>query len=216
MDDRKLLKAVRRHGLLSKSADGVPTAMRDDKPERGVSWGFFLIVVPVVLCIGVALGFGVSERVQERELLWRWLLGRSERTVDDVAYRYGQLWLKQLRLDASSTPILEGQLKIQREHLEHLGTAMLADEPVRSMDGGADTEIIFLNGTETAIAYYWIDHAGDEHYYGRIGPKSGVCQHSFEGHAWVVRNDEGEPLSMFYAVLPSTLAFVPDRRPTAE
>lgn len=208
MEDRKLLKAVRRHGLSSKSAHGVSAAMRDEH-ERGVSWGIFLVVVPVVLCIGVALGFGVSERVQERDLLWRWLLDRSERTVDDVAYRYGELWLKQLRLDAGSAPVLEGQLKIQRKHLERLGEAMLVDEPVRSMDGGADTEIIFLNGTETAIAYYWIDHAGDEHYYGRIGPQSGACQHSFEGHAWAVKNDEGETLSMFYAVLPSTLAFVP-------
>ena len=60
----------------------------------------------------------MSERVQERDLLWRWLLDRSERTVDDVAYRYGELWLKQLRLDAGSAPVLEGQLKIQRKHLE--------------------------------------------------------------------------------------------------
>ena len=58
MEDRKLLRAVRRHGLLSESAHGVPTAMRDEH-ERGVSWGFFLVVVPVVLCIGVALSVSV-------------------------------------------------------------------------------------------------------------------------------------------------------------
>ena len=29
---------------------------------RGVSWGVFLVVVVGVLCTGVALGFGVSER----------------------------------------------------------------------------------------------------------------------------------------------------------
>ena len=204
MEDRKLLTALRRQGLLSKPARGAPTAMHDEH-GRGVSWGAFLVVVVGVLGIGVALGFGVSERVQERELLWRWLLDRSERTIDDVAYRYGELWLKQLRLDASSSPFLEGQLETQREHLEHLGTAMLADEPVRSLDGGPETEIIFLNGTESEIVYYWIDQDVDEHYYGRVAPNSGACQHSFEGHAWVVKNDDGETLSVFYAVLPRTL-----------
>ena len=56
-----------------------------------------------VLFIGVAAGFGVSERIQQRELLWRWLLDRTERTVDDVTYRFGELWLKQLRLDVNSS-----------------------------------------------------------------------------------------------------------------
>lgn len=204
MEDRRLLKALRRQGPLSKPAHGAPEAVHDEH-GRGVSWAVFLIVVVGVLCIGVALGFGVSERVQERELLWRWLLDRSGGTIDDVAYRYGELWLKQLRLDASSSPFLEGQLKAQREHL---GTAMLADEPVRSLEEGPETEIIFLNGTESEIVYYWIDLDGDEHYYGRVAPKSGACQHTFEGHAWVVKDDDGETLSLLYAVFPRTLAFV--------
>ena len=207
MENRKLLKALRRQGPLSKPPHSTPEAVHDEH-GRGVSWAVFLIVVVGVLCIGVALGFGVSERVQERELLWRWLLDRSGRTVDDVAYRYGELWLKNLRLDASSSPFLEGQLEAQREHLEHLGTAMIADEPVRSVEGGPETEIILLNGTELEIVLYWIDQDGDEHYYGRVAPKSGACQHTFEGHAWVVRDNDGETLSLFYAVLPRTVVFV--------
>ena len=204
MEDRKLLKVLRRQGLVSKPAPGASAAVHDEH-ERGVSWGVFLVAVVVVMGIGVALGFGVSERVQERELLWRWLLDRSERTINDVAYRYGEVWLKQLRLDASSSPFLENQLKAQRAHLEHLGTAMLADEPVRSLEGGRETEIIFVNGTESEIVYYWIDRDGDEHYYGRVAPESGACQNTYEGHAWVVKNDAGETLSVFYAALPRTL-----------
>jgi len=205
----------RSSGLLSEPADA-PTAARDEH-GRGVSWAVFLVVVVGVLCIGVALGFGVSERVQERELLWRWLLDRSERTVDDVAYRYGELWLKQLSLDASSSPFLEGQLKAQRAHLEHLGRAMLAAEPAPATDqepslqstmGGSETEIVFVNGTESEIAYYWVDQDGFDHYYGRVASRSGACQHTFEGHVWVVKNAVGENLSVFRAALPSSLAVV--------
>ena len=204
MENQKLLKVLRQQGLVSKPARGASAAVQDEH-ERGVSWGVFLVAVVVVLGIGVALGFGVSERVQERELLWRWLLDRSERTIDAVANRYGEVWLKQLRLDAVASPYLESQLKAQREHLEHLGTAMLVDEPVRSQEGGPETEIIFVNGTETEIVYYWIDHDGDEHYWGRVAPESGACQDTYEGHAWVVKNDDGETLSVFYAALPGTL-----------
>ncbi len=89
------------------------------------------MVVIGVLCTGVALGFGVSERLQQRELLWRWLLDRSERTVDDVAYRFGELWLRQLRLDANSSDydVLESRIRTQREQLEHLERAMVDDQP---------------------------------------------------------------------------------------
>ena len=216
MEDRKLLKTLRRQGLVSKSTPGASAAVHDEH-ERGVGWGVFLVAVVVVLGIGVALGFGVSERVQERELLWRWLLDRSERTINDVAYRYGELWLKQLSLDASSSPFLEGQLKAQRAHLEHLGRAMLATEPAPATDqepslqstmGGSETEIVFVNGTESEIAYYWVDQDGFDHYYGRVAPRSGACQHTFAGHVWVAKNAVGENLSVFRAALPSSLAVV--------
>ena len=113
---------------------GVPATRDED--GRGVSWGVFLLVVAGVLCIGVALGFGVSERVQQRELLWRWLLERSDRTIDAVAYRYGELWLKQLRLDANSSDYdaLASRITIQREQLERLGTAMVDDEPAQAVN----------------------------------------------------------------------------------
>ena len=216
MDDRKLRKAIRRQGLLSRPAHGAPEAVHDEH-GRGVSWAVFLIVVFWVLCVGAALGFGVSERLQERELLWRWLLHRSERTIDDVAYRYGELWLKQLRLDPNTSPVLEGRLKAQRERLEQLGTAMLADEPapatnleldLRSTMGGTETEIVFVNGTEAEIAYYWVDEDGFDHYYGHVAAGSGACQHTFEGHVWVVKDGVGGTLSVYRATLLGNLAVV--------
>ena len=85
------------------------------------------MVVVGVLCLGIAAGFGVSERLQQRELLWRWLLDRSERTIEDVAYRFGELWLQQLRLDVNSPhyDALEARISTQRELLERLGREMV-------------------------------------------------------------------------------------------
>ena len=206
--------------------------------DRGkVSWGVFMLVVVGVLCIGVAAGFGVSERLQQRELLWRWLLDRSERTVDDVAYHFGELWLKQLRLDANSPhfDVLEARLRSERNHLERLGKAMVtaasaesgsecslnpgdrkrsrAFDPyllpnLRSADVGGETEIIFVNCTESEIAYYWLDRDGVERYYGHIAPQADAIQHTFECHVWVVKDTAASNLSVFRATRSISLAVV--------
>ena len=59
--------------------------------------------------------------------------------MDDVAYRFGELWLKQLRLDVNSpgAEVLEGWIRAEREHLEHLGRAMVADGTSASYGRGA-------------------------------------------------------------------------------
>ena len=204
--------------------------------DRGqVSWGVFMLVVVGVLCIGVAAGFGVSERLQHRELLWRWLLDRSERTLDDVAFRFGELWLKQLRLDANSPhfDVLDARLQTERTHLERLGKAMVADESgaecslypgdrkrspafdpyllpnLRSADVGGETEIIFVNCTESEVAYYWIDLNGVERYFGHVAPQTDVTQHTFEGHVWVVKDAAAyNNLSVFRATRSISLAVV--------
>ena len=199
-----------------------------------------MMVVIGVLCIGVAAGFGVSERVQQRELLWRWLLDRSERTIDDVACRFGELWLQQLRLDVNSPhyDALEARIWTQREQLERLGREMVSDEPtpecdlysgdrerlrvfdpyllpnLRSTGGGAETEIIFVNCTGSEIAYYWVDRDGVERYYGRIAPKSDAIQHSFEGHIWVAKNSADVNLSVFRAARSVSVALVTGEVPS--
>ena len=87
------MKGDRQSSARRRRLTDTPAGRRDG--DRGkVSWGVFMLVVVGVLCIGVAAGFGVSERLQQRELLWRWLLDRSERTADDVAYRFeGHVWV---------------------------------------------------------------------------------------------------------------------------
>ena len=211
-----------------------------DEDGRKISWGVFIMVVVGVLCIGIAAGFGVSERLQQRELLWRWLLDRSERTIEDVAYRFGELWLQQLRLDVNSPhyDALEARISTQRELLERLGREMVDDKPtpectaypgrwerlrvfdpyllpnLRSTRGGAETEIIFVNCTGSEIAYYWVDRDGVERYYGRIAPKSDAIQHSFEGHIWVAKNSADVDLSVFRAARSVSVALITGEVPS--
>ena len=79
---------------------------------------------------------------------------------------------------------------------------------LRSTDDGDDTMIVFVNCTESAVAYYWVDRDGIEQYYGSIEPKSDAVQHSFEGHMWVVRDGDGVGLSVFRAAESMSLAYV--------
>ena len=190
-----------------------------------------MLVVFGVLCTGVAAGFGVSERVQQREMLWRWLLDRSERTIDDVAYRFGELWLKQLRLDANSPhfAVLDARMRTERNHLERLGKALVADESgaecsqypggrqrlrafdpyllpnLRSANVGGETEI-FVNCTESEVAYYWVDRDGAERYYGHVAPRADVIQHTIEGYR------PHQDLSVFRAARSISLAVVTSGR----
>ena len=157
-----------------------------------------------------------------------------------MAYRFGELWLKQLRLNANSSDYaaLTSRIKTQREHLERLGRTMVDGEPtpataslsvvactqpsgprlrtfdpyllpnLRSTDIGGETEIVFVNCTDSEIDYYWVDRDGVGRYYGRVAPGSDVIQHTFDGHVWVVKNGAGVNQSVFRAARSVSLAFV--------
>ena len=79
---------------------------------------------------------------------------------------------------------------------------------LRSTDQGGETAIIFVNCTESEIAYYWVDRDGAERYYGRLAPNSEAIQHSFEGHVWVVKDNAASNLSVFRATRSISLAVV--------
>jgi dipeptidyl-peptidase-4 len=62
-----------------------------------------------------------------------------------------------------------------------------------------ETAIIFVNGTKTEIAYYWVDGEGEEKRYGKIAAGDFVNQHTYSGHIWLVKDANGDNLAVFRA-----------------
>jgi len=70
---------------------------------------------------------------------------------------------------------------------------------LKSADSQTETAIIFVNLTKTEIAYYWVDGAGKERHYGKVAAGDFVNQHTYVGHVWLVKDDEGSTLALFRA-----------------
>ena len=65
--------------------------------------------------------------------------------------------------------------------------------------GASDTEtaIIFVNGTDAEIIYYWVDGDGEERHYGKIAAGDFVNQHTYAGHIWLVKDADDGNLAVF-------------------
>ena len=70
---------------------------------------------------------------------------------------------------------------------------------LKSEGGDPETAIIFVNRTGAEIAYYWVDYAGNEKFYGKIVPNASVSQHTFAGHVWLIKDVSGRNLAVFRA-----------------
>ena len=84
--------------------------------------------------------------------------------------------------------------------------------------GGSDTEtaIIFVNLTDTEIAYYWVDGEGEERYYGKIPTGDFVNQHTYAGHIWLVKGAEADNLAIFRAKEKTGRALVGAEPPSTQ
>ena len=83
--------------------------------------------------------------------------------------------------------------------------------------GASDTEtaIIFVNGTEAEITYYWVDGEGEEKYYGKITAGDFANQHTCSGHIWLIKEANGNNLAVFRAEKKTGRALV-DPEPLTE
>ena len=70
---------------------------------------------------------------------------------------------------------------------------------LQSENDDTETAIIIVNGTETEIAYYWVDYEGNEKSYGKIAPDAFVNQHTYMGHVWLIKDVNGQNLAVFRA-----------------
>ena len=72
--------------------------------------------------------------------------------------------------------------------------------PNLTSDGSqTETGIIFVNFTEAAITYYWVDGAGEEKHYGKVAAGDYVNQQTYAGHVWLLKDANGDNLAVFRA-----------------
>jgi len=88
----------------------------------------------------------------------------------------------------------------------------------RSVNGGPETEIEFINRSEIDIELKWIDSSGKRHSYGRIAKGEQRKQHTFAGHVWLLCNRNGKAIAAVRneARMVATFMFKPDTWPIPE
>ena len=79
---------------------------------------------------------------------------------------------------------------------------------LKSGDGDTGTVVLFVNNTEAEIAYYWVDHEGNEKFYGKIVPGDFVNHQTYVGHIWLIKDVDGNNLAVFRAEIETGRALV--------
>ena len=95
--------------------------------------------------------------------------------------------------------------------LERLDLAQLPG--LKSSGGFVESEIIFVNRTGSDIFYYWVDYAGEERFFGRVGANTSVNQHTYTEHIWLVKDLNGVNLALFRAVAKTGQAIIGTEQP---
>jgi dipeptidyl aminopeptidase/acylaminoacyl peptidase len=111
---------------------------------------------------------------------------------DDTSFTYqkqlpegGTQWV---RVDA-----VTGEQSIVRRDEESGRGLGLRGGPLPSSQGSADdTYLEFDNRSGEAVELFWLDTGGRPQSYGMLDPGEKRSQHTFSGHAWMVRGESGE------------------------
>ncbi len=133
---------------------------------------------------------------------------RSLRFSDDAArchFRFaGKAW---------TYPLPSGPLEAGDEAFEATAASGVNGLPAeariaRSDGGGEPARIRFDNRLETKLQYFWVMSGGELRMYGTLD--SGQSKHveSYEGHAWLLKNDRGEAIASFVASSSEELATI--------
>ncbi len=86
-----------------------------------------------------------------------------------------------------------------------LGNALplqpVATGPRASSQGGAETEVTFVNDTKGPLELFWLDGQGERRSYGEIAAGQRRAQHTFAGHVWLLVDAKGRPMGVFQALV---------------
>ncbi len=90
--------------------------------------------------------------------------------------------------------------------------------PRASRRQGPRTSITFINQTKGKVELFWIDTRNERHSYGKLAPDSQRTQSTHSGHVWLVADEAGKTLAVFYTTADGGDAvidgskFVPDKK----
>ena len=81
---------------------------------------------------------------------------------------------------------------------------MLPGKPVAEAgsaqsEGGADTTILFRNGSQATVRLFWVSDPGHRTQYGTLKPGDERLQHTYTGHTWLVVADDGTEWMVYVA-----------------
>ncbi|RIV36183.1 hypothetical protein D2L64_20385 [Micromonospora radicis] len=68
---------------------------------------------------------------------------------------------------------------------------------LRSVSGGPETSIEFVNLRSRTVIVYWLNHHGQRRQYAVLPPGASYRQHTYVGHPWVVTDRRGWALVCF-------------------
>ena len=91
--------------------------------------------------------------------------------------------------------------------------------PRASRRTGEETELVFVNRTQSDVELFWLDSEGERKGYGRVGAGTERRQHTFAGHVWLVTDRTGTVLGVFEATEEPGRGVIedePDAPPAAE
>lgn len=71
------------------------------------------------------------------------------------------------------------------------------ERDLRSVNGGAETSIEFVNLRSRTVIVYWLDHHGQRRQYAVLQASASYRQHTYVGHPWVVTDRRGRALVCF-------------------
>jgi dipeptidyl aminopeptidase/acylaminoacyl peptidase len=77
-----------------------------------------------------------------------------------------------------------------------------------SRDGGAETQITFVNRMKEDVNIFWVDGNGDRVPYGSLKPEERREQHTFAGHVWLAMDRGGAVVAVFDAGETAATAFI--------
>ncbi|QDV43086.1 Prolyl tripeptidyl peptidase precursor [Stieleria neptunia] len=76
----------------------------------------------------------------------------------------------------------------------------------RSQPSALETSVDFVNESDKTVQLFWIDTNGKPRPYGNLAPGESYSQHTFAGHAWMVKASSGQFFGSTIAQSPPTVA----------